>query len=291
MNETPEDMAAAAVDTTAYPSAYDIFGAEVQLMSGRALPLGEEPPRTASPQEVFGECSTTAAYAMPEPAHAVRLCHGEVFQISVLALAAAYMAMLLRSANHMRTIVGAIFHSTGADQSIVENCRSAALTRFMGGVMLFGVLLAGAIFVRLADIAAGDAAGGVPAAIRTAAPLIAAAAVAAMILWQYLLHKITAWVCRSDAVRSLGNLSYLYFAAGTLLLFPLSASMLLGDRGVSSIWVIMSLAGIMIVCILYLKDTFMFFMSKNISILYWFLYLCGVVALPMSFAYVIASDI
>lgn len=295
MNSEPIDMTvhAAGGHSERVIQTSDIFGGETELLSGEALPAaGEIIWRQAQPQEVFGDRCVAAVDTVHIPDGRIRLTDSAMFQASTIVLLAAYMVILLRSADRMRAIIGAIFHNGGTDASIIEEYRGANTTRFMGGVMLFGTLLTAAIMVKTADLAIdAHTAAAIPTAIRSAAPLLAAAATAAVILWQILLHKTAAWVCCDADIERLGDISHLFFAAGALLLFPLSALMFLGAGDLLSVWVIISFMGMTFVCILYLKETFMFFTSKKISILYWFLYLCGVIALPMSLIYLIATDL
>lgn len=295
MNSTATDIPVEIVGSLSMPvvRAADIFGRDVELLSGEALPTPEEASwRQARPEEVFGEQCFAAIEAPLPGSRQPRLADSTLFQASVLTLVAAYMLILVRSSNHVRVIIGAIFHSGGADPSVVEESGNAITLRLMNGIMLFSTLLSGVIMVKAADlIIDASAATAIPAALRSTAPLLAAAATAVMALWQLLFHRVVAWVCRDDDVKRLGNIAYIFFAAGALLLFPLSAMMLLGTGDPYSIWVIISALGTAFVCILYLKETFMFFTGKNISILYWFLYLCSVIVLPMSLICLIAADL
>lgn len=291
MNSSP-NITAQIIDSLHVVSAVDIFGSDAELLSGEALPTaGEQAWRQAAPAEIFGTESAAVMQSAPDTALDTHLSDSAAFQVSVVILLAAYMVILLRSAAHMRAIVGAIFHSGGADPSIVEESDNPIISRSMGGITLFSTLLSGIVMVRAADLILGADAPAIPDSIRSAAPIAATAAVVAICLWQLLLHRVVAWVCQSTDVKRLGNITYVFFAAGALLLFPLSATMLLGPLDISSIWVILSVMGIGFVCILYLKETFMFFTNKKISILYWFLYLCSVIVLPVSTICLIAADL
>lgn len=291
MNSSP-DITAQIIDSLHVVSAVDIFGSQTELLSGEALPAaGEQAWRQAAPAEVFGTESVAVTQTAPAADIGTRLTDSTVFQVSVVILLAAYMAILLRSAAHMRAIIGAIFHSGGADPSIVEESDNPIISRSMGGITLFSTLLSAMVMVRAADLILGADAAAIPDSIRSAAPIAATAAVVAICLWQLLLHRVVAWVCQSTDVKRLGNITYVFFAAGALLLFPLTATMLLGTGDRSSVWVILSVMGIGFVCILYIKETFMFFTNKKISILYWFLYLCSVIVLPVSTICLIAADL
>lgn len=295
MNSTIADISVEIVNSLSTPvvRAVDVFGDDVELLSGEAMPTPAEAAwRQANPEEVFGEQCFTTIEAPLTGSRSPRLTDSALFQTSALTLVAAYMLILVRSSGHMRAIIGAIFHSGGADPSIVEESGGAITLRLMSGIMLFSVLLSGTVMVKAADLIVGaSAAAAIPASVSSTATLFATAAVAVMVLWQLLFHRVVAWVCRDSDVKRLGNIAYIFFTAGAVLLFPLSAMMLLSTDDPYSIWVIISVLGIAFVCILYLKETFMFFTGKNISILYWFLYLCNVIVLPISLICLLAADL
>jgi hypothetical protein len=51
------------------------------------------------------------------------------------------------------------------------------------------------------------------------------------------------------------------------------------------------IAGLILFAAIYLKDTFMFFLEKKVSIFNWFLYLCTAILLPVSFLAALLSRI
>jgi Ca2+/Na+ antiporter len=67
-----------------------------------------------------------------------------------------------------------------------------------------------------------------------------------------------------------------------VVLYPFTAVWLLADRNDAfiSTWTLIICGSVLL--LLYLKDTFLFFSGKKISIFYWILYLCTAILLPWS---------
>ncbi len=268
----------------------EVFGRASTPGDGYPLAKSDGKPYVmARAGEVFGPESILVDSRPQQAGHTASLCSGEAFQISVLLLSTAYLTMLLRSSHHMHTVVRSIFRSGGVDRNIVDECGNASSARFMTSVGLFGIALAALAAVRIVDmLLPQQTIVALPAGIDLA-PAVAIAAAAAVAAWQHAQHKAAGWVCASDDMSILGQISRLYFAAGALAVFPLLAPALLSSGISSSIWIILSLSAITLLLLLYLKETFMFFIGKKIHILYWFLYLCSVIALPLSFVCIVAA--
>ena len=243
----------------------EVFGRASTPGDGYPLAKSDGKPYVmARAGEVFGPESILVDSRPQQAGHTASLCSGEAFQISVLLLSTAYLTMLLRSSHHMHTVVRSIFRSGGVDRNIVDECGNASSARFMTSVGLFGIALAALAAVRIVDmLLPQQTIVALPAGIDLA-PAVAIAAAAAVAAWQHALHKAAGWVCAS------GDMSML-------------APALLSSGISSSIWIILSLSAITLLLLLYLKETFMFFIGKKIHILYWFLYLCTIEIMPLSF--------
>lgn len=273
-------------------SAAKIFGRISTTGDGHPLAESDDKPYVmAHAEEVFGTESILVDSPPRHTGHTTALCGGDIFQISVLLLSATYLTMLLRSSYHMRTVVTSIFRNGGIGRNIVDECGNASSARFMASVVLFGITLAALVSVRLVDMLLPQHELEALTAGIDLIPAVAVAASTAVAAWQYTLHKSVGWVCASDDMSLLGQISRLYFAAGVIMIFPLLAPALLGSGISSSVWIIVSLSAIALLLLLYLKETFMFFIGKKIHILYWFLYLCGVIALPLSFVCIVAARV
>jgi hypothetical protein len=103
------------------------------------------------------------------------------------------------------------------------------------------------------------------------------------VAWCYALHKILEWVSCSDTAPMLSAMGYMHFVRISVVLYPLVAVWLLGIERGDAFVVPLLIAVAVLMVILYLKDTILFFIDKKISILYWILYLCTAFLLPLSF--------
>ncbi len=220
----------------------EVFGRASTPGDGHPLAKSaDEPYVMARAGEVFGPESILVDSRPQQAGHTASLCTGEAFQISVLLLSTAYLTMLLRSSHHMHTVVRSIFRSGGVDRNTVDECGNASSAHFMASVGLFGIALAALAAVRIVDMLLPQQAIETLPADIDLAPAVAIAAAAAVAAWQHALHKTAGWVCASDDMSMLGQISRLYFAAGALVVFPLLAPALLGSGISSSIWIIVSL--------------------------------------------------
>jgi hypothetical protein len=103
------------------------------------------------------------------------------------------------------------------------------------------------------------------------------------VAWYFALHKVVEWVSGSETVPMLSAMGYMHFVRISVVLYPLVAVWLLGiERGDAFVVPLLIVVAVLMI-ILYLKDTILFFIDKKISILYWILYLCTAFLLPLSF--------
>ena len=72
-------------------------------------------------------------------------------------------------------------------------------------------------------------------------------------------------------------------AVFVVLLFPIVAAWLVAPPQSVQEWGVAVICGTILLLIIYLKDTFVFFIAKKIPILYWILYICTAILLPLSF--------
>ena len=84
------------------------------------------------------------------------------------------------------------------------------------------------------------------------------------------------------AVTATSSASAPRLAFMTLIATPFLALWLLAPAGEGKIWFWVIIIELVVSLILYLQETLSLFISKKISILHWFLYLCGVEIFPIS---------
>ena len=254
------------------------YGRKSELQSGEANT--EDGYREVTIEEMFGDTSvqgTGGTYTT----HEESLTATPIFQSVVLATLIVYLAILLRSWGFIRSIWSDAF-KTNSDQRMVFEGGELPLQRFKLTASLLGIAVAALVGVRIAE-------GEIPAiseiyasTLYPLAPLAALGAILIIVVWTLLYHKIMDWVIDSNSPSSLALIGYTNFVRLVVLLYPITAVWLLADGNNSTTYSITLIICSSVLLLLYLKDTFVFFLGKKISIFYWILYLCTAILLPWS---------
>ena len=206
-----------------------------------------------------------------------------LFQLLVLGLAAAYLLLLYRNL----TDVYALWGMTSIDRaksSRILQTEGSNYTHFLHAMLALGIPVAGVAAVRLLALA-------LPATLAAnvsphlSAPL---AGVAAALLLLVAGIQVAALRIAGEVTLTqpfIGNLLHLKRIYAALAAVAVSPPLLLwvlctGDSGKWLFYLI--LCESVILTILYLKESLALFISKKISILHWFLYLCIVEIFPVS---------
>mgnify|MGYP000817146810 CR=1 FL=1 len=79
-----------------------------------------------------------------------------------------------------------------------------------------------------------------------------------------------------------------YFALGVVLISPPLLLFALCPQGTGGVWFCIVAIELTAAAVLYLKETLNLFLSKKVSILHWFLYLCTVEVFPISLLWLLA---
>ena len=255
------------------------YGRKSELQSGEANTEGGY--REVTIEKMFGDTSvqgTGGTYTT----HEESLTATPIFQSVVLATLIVYLAILLRSWGFIRSIWSDAF-KTNSDQRMVFEGGELPLQRFKLTASLLGIAVAALVGVRIAE-------GEIPAiseiyasTLYPLAPLAALGAILIIVVWTLLYHKIMDWVIESNTLRSLSLIGYTNFVRIVVLLYPITAVWLLAEgSNHSTTYAITLIICSSVLLLLYLKDTFVFFHGKKISIFYWILYLCTAILLPWS---------
>ncbi len=207
-----------------------------------------------------------------------------VYQSIVLMTLVAYLAIMLRSWGFIRSIWIDVFR-TDSDQLMVFEGGELPLQRFKLSASLLGLVVAALAVVRIAQMNITPTAGLIIAdnPLYMWAPLVAIIALAIIVLWNYLLHLVVGWITESDNLKALSHIGYTNFVRMVVVLYPICAVWLLAEIGHGIVsGIALGICG-SVLLLLYLKETFVFFLGKKISIFYWILYLCTAILLPTSF--------
>ena len=167
-----------------------------------------------------------------------------------------------------------------------ERRRSDIFYGFLGKLLLLGIAFVG-VFVAFWAIRHSDTVAALSLQHKLISPVVGIALFVVVALAQYLILFIVGLVTCSSAVTStLTQMRLTYFVLATIIVSPL----LLVAQVANSYdaWYIVTIITACVVLILYLRESLGVFISKKISILHWFLYLCTVEILPLTLLWQIA---
>ena len=188
--------------------------------------------------------------------------------------------MVLRSWSFVVAVCGSMF-SIRTERAMAMEGGELPLQRFKSAATLLGALLVALAGIRLAgeNSALNDSLYDVVEWL----PLYAIAAVAVMAVWLLVFSRLVLWVTRSEDVMHISTLARMAFIRGAVVAYPTLVAWLVSPADSADVWSILTIVSLSIVTIAYLKDTFLLFLAKKISIFYWILYLCTAILLPLSF--------
>ena len=257
------------------------------VQSGPADLPGETPAvrwRDTPAAAVFGPASVEAAPRTLPPSGAPSLTDNAVFQSFVLLLAATYATLLYRNIGDIRTLVGHISRDAASRQRLSEDPGSSGFSRFLHIVTAIGMLFLGVFAVKYGDalmprLLTDTLSHGAVLAMS----LLATLACTAIVACQAALVRIAGAVTVSQPfVSQLMLLRRTYFALAVIVTSPALLLFALCPRGTGNVWFSVITIELAMTAFLYLKESLNLFISKKISILHWFLYLCTVEIFPVS---------
>lgn len=255
-----------------------LYGRKSEVQMGE--PNLEGNYREVTPEELYGETSELGTGGTFAPYDEL-LTATPLFQSVVLATLIVYLAILLRSWGFIRSIWNDAF-KTNSDQRMVFEGGELPLQRFKLTASLLGLAVTALAMVRIAESEIPTTSEIYSSAIANYASLVALGAILIIVLWCFAYHRLMAWIIESDSPNALAMIGYTNFVRLVVLLYPITAMWLLADGSDSSAYSITLIICSSVLLLLYLKDTFVFFLGKKISIFYWILYLCTAILLPWS---------
>lgn len=256
-----------------------MFGRSAELQHGEVNTDGCY--REVEIEDMFGAYSERGI-AAPCEAYAMSLTASPMFQSLVLATLIVYLTILLRSWGFIRSIWSDILR-TNNDARMVFEGGELPLQRFKLTTAILGITTVSLVIIRLAEYfipPTSEIYNGVTYFIM---PLIAIFGMMAYLLWNFTYHKVIGLIIGGSDLAMLSHIGYTNFVRSVILLYPIAAVWLLTNDTESSTSGIMLIIFSCTLLLLYLKDTFIFFHGKKISIFYWILYLCTAILLPWSF--------
>ncbi len=241
--------------------------------------------RDVSVKSIYGQPSMLALTPRSFTPARQTLTGNVVYQGFVLALAVTYALLLYRNLGDIRMLLERITRNQASGKRLSEDPGTSGVSRFLNLTTTIGILFMGVLVIKYGDsLMPVQLAGILPHTAVLALSLLSALAWCVIALYQYLTVNIIGVVTLSKPFTTqLQLLKRTYFSLLVVITSPALLLFALCPYGTGGFWFLVVAAEATTVIILYLKEILNLFLSKKISILHWFLYLCIVEILPISF--------
>ena len=247
--------------------------------------------RAADAAEVFGGGSSLAAGVVADslvgtavqPAAADTdddVWAAAAVNLLVIGVVSVYMFCIYRYFDDVVALFRSVFRrSVMASGRVVERRRSEIFYSFLGKLFLLGAAFVGVLAAETAlrhrDVMAE--------AEICYVPLVAVGLFLAVVAAQYVLLAGIGLVTRSfSEVTALVRIRLVYFALATVMVAPVMLVAQISADAVARIWFAAGCVSACVAAVFFLRESLMFFISKKISILHWFLYLRTIEIMPLS---------
>ncbi len=236
---------------------------------------------------IFGSQSVLVTEQTPIRNEPLSLTDNIVFQSVVLLLAAVYGMMLYHCLGEIRLLLQRITRDTNAAERFYDNSANNGFARFLHTMTAIGLFFLGVMTVKYADSLLAEQhlvqlSSEVVLGLGLLLPLVFL--ILFLVQWG-MLSGIGALTLSRPFIAQLQQLRRTYFALAVVVVAPVLLLFALCPRGTGGLWFLLIVIELAVTSFLYFKETLNLFLSKKISILHWFLYLCGVEIFPISLAW------
>jgi hypothetical protein len=241
------------------------------------LPILEH---TLTPEQAFGAASTLVA---PGSTIGSSANYGALFQIAVLVIGFIYTFFIVRYWDFLRYfIIGALGFHQGSDEKAHIN--PAEKTNIEVVMIVLGL-----VTLSLCSLRAIELYGTAYLTTLSSSTILIAivgavfGSVTLMLAYQYGAIYLSSAICeRTDIGRALIGLKSLYLAVAFVAAIPFCILFLLWQSTPPLVAILGAGISCAVALILFVKETFLFFVGQKISILHWILYLCALEIFPVS---------
>ncbi|MBQ9138739.1 MAG: DUF4271 domain-containing protein [Alistipes sp.] len=234
-----------------------------------------------TPEQAFGEASVFVAESAAAAGQSVS--YGALFQIAVLVIGFAYTFFIVRYWDFLRYfIISALgVHQGSGDKAHINPGEQTNIEVVM---IILGVLTLALCALRGVGMWGAEALTDMtPSVAAWVVTLVALGAILLTLGYQFGTVYLSAAVCeRGDMGRALAGIKSLYLAVGFVAVIPFGILFLLSASTVATVGFWGAILCALIAVIVFVKETFFFFVSQKISILHWILYLCALEIFPAS---------
>lgn len=281
-----DSIPAPAVDSVGQTAADTLFFRDFRATETESCSVWRDTTSAA----LFGEASVTVRPLRMQSAEPISLTENAVFQSFVLLLAATYAMLLYRNLGDVRTLLDRISRDTATGQRLSEDPGGSGFSRFLNIATAIGMLFMGVMVVKYGDSLMPSRLGETLShGAVLALSLLATAACCGVVAYQMAVVRLAGAVTISQPfISQLVLLKRTYFALGVIVTSPVLLLFALCPRGTGGVWFCIIIIELAITAGLYLRETLNLFITKKISILHWFLYLCTVEIFPISLLWLLS---
>ena len=237
---------------------------------------------TITAEQAFGSSSTLVLGEYADTL-SLSLHSGALFQIAVLAIGFAYTFFIVRYWDFLRYFIISTlgFHQSSSDKAHINPGEQTNIEVVM---IILGVLTLALAALRGVELWGANLVANISTQVATwVVVFIALAVLLLMFAFQIGAVYLASHVCeRSDVGHALIEIKSLYLAVGFVVIIPFGILFLLSPTIPAIIGLCGALLCGLIAVIIFVKETFLFFVSQKISILHWILYLCALEIFPIS---------
>ena len=257
----------------------DVMGERVSLAEGAYSPVAEVADSLQS-----GPVATIPVEEMFLAGHESAAGIGEwmplLYDVLIVGALIYYMYCLYRYFDDIMALFHSVFQSqVVANDRNVERRRSDIFYGALGKLFMMGLCfigLLGAMYVRRSGY-------GLSAEQLFYLPFVVIAVYGLVTIVQYLLLNVVGFVTHSfGEVAALIRIRLIYFVLASIMVAPIMLVAQMGEGGGFLIWQNVGFVAAIIAFIMFVRESVGLFISKKVSILHWFLYLCTVEILPFT---------
>lgn len=239
---------------------------------------------------IFGNRSLVVGEQLPVTLRTPSLVGQPLFQGFVLMVAFSFALVINKFLPDVKALLGGIFTHHTSGERLSPGSNNNNLMRLLDASAWVGALMTGAAVVRffgewVPQEVGALLDGGAALAVTLAVPIV----LVGVHLFQYVTLRATGEVllCR-DFISQLWQLKRICFSLFVIFCTPPLLLYMFVPSG-SGRWLLVVMAFMLSTALfVYVKETISLFLSKKISILHWFLYLCTVELFPVSLLWLLA---
>lgn len=245
--------------------------------------------RMVGSQQMFGTSSVKASFPREVASGRISVADDGLFQSLTLAVLFFGIMLVAGYKREIATLSGKLLRGRLWEDYASGRRRETVPRRFMALSLVVVFMLAVLLPVKYSTLWLPSGMFRSSSWFTATALLMAAVAVVAVAAYEIVALHVAGYVTRRrDVTDGLLYLKGAYLAETAAFTAPVLMMSILSLRGMLNFWGVLLTVECAILSLLFIKETFAFFVGKKIPIFHWFLYLCTVEVFPLSLIWALA---